>query len=77
MARIERPSYYDAPDDDCPHCGWGPIGCNEEETGCVAVRAGEAGKPVIRGHQAPPRPTVRRVTVSAEMRERSDQLDVG
>jgi hypothetical protein len=39
MARIERPSYYDAPDDDCPRCGWGPIGCNEEETGCVAVRA--------------------------------------
>ena len=38
MRQIERPSYYDAPDDDCPHCGWGPIGCNEDETGCVEMR---------------------------------------
>jgi hypothetical protein len=38
---------------------------------------GEAGKPRVRATVRPPRPTVRRVTVSAEARERMDLLDVG
>lgn len=40
------------------------------------IRSGGIGRPRIRGHQRPVRPTVRRVTVSEAMRDRLSQLDV-
>ena len=52
--------------------GWRGADCQHQQP----VREGKAGKPVIRGHQRPVRPTVRRVTVSDAMRERMDLLDV-
>ncbi len=29
-----------ARDEDCPKCGWGLVGCREEETGCTRVAQG-------------------------------------
>jgi hypothetical protein len=52
--------------------GWRGDSCQHQEK----VLNGEAGKPVIRGHQRPSRPTVRRVTVSPEMRDRLSEYDV-